>query len=72
MSTKKLTLNPAKSHASSEAKREIEKSMEYSYLLRINKKDMIDYQSLCKLKGTSSPKEIHQFILRELRKADLR
>ena len=72
--TKKLSLNPLEGMNTPNPKaiREIQKNLEYGYFLRINKKDMLDYQNLCKYSGTSVPKALHEFILSELKKANLR
>lgn len=67
--TKKLSLTPAGSvteKPDKKAVRAIERSVEYSYLLRINKRDMLDYQNLCKHLGESVPKNLHRFIRSEL------
>ena len=72
--TKKLTLTPAgpAEKASEKALRAIEKSAEYSYLLRINKRDMVDFQSYCKMTGVSAQQVIREFVHGELVKAGMR
>lgn len=72
---KKLSLDPgggAREHADKKAVRAIERSVEYSYLLRINRRDMLDYQHLCKQMGESPPARIRRFIVSELAQHGLR
>jgi len=48
------------------ARKVIAKSGDYQYGLRVNKRDMRDYQRLCNDLGTSAPADIHNYIMATL------
>jgi deoxyribodipyrimidine photolyase len=42
------------------------KDLDYDYAFAINKREMMDYQYLCKMGETSASKELRQFIAKQL------